>query len=101
LQIEVLQYLDYYYRKKKDFNQKKEFDVLKSLNKDLKEKLMRDANKIILKESQILKENFSEKVISKLIPYIQQINLTPEEPIYKVNEDIFDEDLSLYFIQKG
>ena len=59
---------------------------------------MREANRIVLIESELFREAFSEKLLLKTVPIIQEMRCTPEEIIF--NEGQLD-DHAIYFIEKG
>ncbi len=42
-----------------------------------------EANKIVLINTPLFKNNFSENIISKLIPLIKELHLNPNENIYQ------------------
>lgn len=52
------------------------------LSEPLKNKLIIESNKIVLKNSPIFCTNFSEIVIEKTVAVIKEINFPPEECIY-------------------
>lgn len=52
----------------------------------------------MLKDSPIFVNNFSERLIYRTIPLIQEYRCTPEEIICKYGEN---GDTSIYFIEKG
>jgi len=68
------------------------------LSETLKEKLKLEANRLILRDSPIFKNNFSEQVIYKTVGLIKEVKCSPEEIIFM--KDDFD-DNSIYFIDKG
>jgi hypothetical protein len=43
-----------------------------------------EANKIALVDSPIFKNNFSENVISRTVPLIKEMHLTPEEQLFNL-----------------
>lgn len=59
---------------------------------------MIDANKIVLKDSPVFKNNFSEHVIQKTVTLIQEIKCTPEEDIFFSGDK---DDCAIFFIEKG
>lgn len=73
--------------------------MIKSLPESLRNDLLVESNKIILKECPILQNNFSEEVIKATISIIKERHYTPEEIIYTDYEE--NPDKSIYFIQEG
>jgi hypothetical protein len=47
---------------------------------------MMEANKIVLKDSPIFKNNFSENLIARTVSLIKELHLTPEELLFNLNE---------------
>lgn len=62
LQYQIREYLDYVWRMSSEDAEDEE-KIMGQLNDILREKLLMDANKIVLKDSSIFKNNFSEQVI--------------------------------------
>lgn len=69
--------------------------ILNQLSDNLKEKLLIEANKIIMKDSPIFKNNFSERVIQKSIQLIKESKYAPEQIIYDQNDL---DNCAIYFI---
>ena len=59
---------------------------------------MLEANNLVLKDSVIFKNNFSENLIKKTVPLINESRITPEEVI-TVEGQI--DDCCIFFIEKG
>lgn len=55
--------MDYYWREEGDQDTQKEEEIINQLSQNLKEKLLIEANKIILKESMIFSQYFSDQII--------------------------------------
>jgi CRP-like cAMP-binding protein len=64
----------------------------------LKEKLLIEANKIVLIDSPVFSQNFSRELIQKTVPLIQEYKATPEEQILYRNDN---DECAIYFIEKG
>lgn len=60
--------------------------IIGQLSDALKEDLLIEANKIVLKDSPIFKNNFSDKIIYKTIPLIKETRCTPEQIIMREGE---------------
>ncbi|EGR33414.1 ribosomal protein, putative [Ichthyophthirius multifiliis] len=60
--------------------------------------LLIEANKIVLQDSPVFKNNFSEQVLERTVQLIKEQRYSPEEIIIKQNEV---DDGSIYFIEKG
>jgi len=52
------------------------------LTKNLKEEVLVDIYKKILKRSRFLRENFSDQTINKLCLYVKEKKFAPEEKIF-------------------
>ena len=98
LQYQVREYLEYYWKESSMHNTQEEENIINLLSSSLKEELLFQANKIILKESPIFHENFSVNLLHKIIPLIKEYRCTPEELIFLEGEI---DDSSIYFIQNG
>lgn len=59
-----------------------------------------ESNKIVLRESAIFSSNFSEEVMKKMIPLIQELRYTPAEVIFSHESDEYL-DKSIFFVQEG
>ncbi|EWS75660.1 cation channel family protein (macronuclear) [Tetrahymena thermophila SB210] len=95
----VTEYLEYFWRGNQQTNQEEEEKMIKQLPDYLRNELLIESNKIILRDSLIFQNNFSEEVIHATIPIIQEINFTPLEVIYTENDENIDR--SVYFVQEG
>ncbi|KAL4487100.1 hypothetical protein ABPG72_001552 [Tetrahymena utriculariae] len=98
LQYQIREYLDYYWKESKQNKSQLEQQILSQLSETLKQSLLIEANKIILKDSPIFNYNFSDKLLQKTLPLIQEMHCTPEQIIFSQNQvDHHD----IYFIEKG
>ncbi|EAR91764.3 cyclic nucleotide-binding domain protein (macronuclear) [Tetrahymena thermophila SB210] len=82
----IFEYLEYYWKESLDENLQEENKIISQLSDNLKEELLIQSNKLILKESKVLKENFSLEILSKCIPIIKEQKLTPGEVIIQQEE---------------
>ncbi len=64
----------------------------------MKDALVLEANNLVLKDSIIFKNNFSDQIIKKTVPLIKESRITPEENIIIEG---FTDDSCIYFIEKG
>ncbi|EGR30305.1 cation channel family protein, putative [Ichthyophthirius multifiliis] len=98
LQYEVRQYLQYYWKEEQNRDTKQEETIINQLSDKLKEQLVLEANNLVLKDSVIFKNNFSEILIKKTVPLINESRITPEEII---TIEGFLDDCCIFFIEKG
>ena len=75
-----------------------EEQILSQLSDILKQRLMIESNKVVLIDSKIFHDNFSENVISKTVSIIKEYKSTPQEVIYLKGDK---DDCSIFFIKKG
>ena len=92
------QYLEYQWREKKSVNSHQEEQIINQLSDQLRNVLMIEANKMILKESPIFSNNFSDNVIQRTVPLIKEQNYSPNQDIFLQHEY---SDQHIYFIEKG
>jgi hypothetical protein len=64
----------------------------------LKDSLALEANNLVLKDSVVFRNNFSESVIRLTVPLIKESRITPEEV---VTVEGGSDDSCIYFIEKG
>ena len=72
---------------------KEEKKIIGMLSKDLQAELFLDANEKIIKNIKIISDNFSKNSIKKLSFIIEELQLPPNEIIFKQNDH---DDKSLY-----
>lgn len=97
LQSNIREYLDYIWRENTDDIAAEE-QIINQLSDVLRDKLLIEANKIVLIDSPIFRNNFSETVISKTVPLIKEYKCTPGEIIFLENDK---DDNSIFFIENG
>ncbi|KAL4460564.1 hypothetical protein ABPG73_010485 [Tetrahymena malaccensis] len=98
LKYQIREYLEYYWQENDIHDSKQQESIInQQLSKQLREQLLMDSNRIILKDSPIFKHNFSPCVISKTLNIIQQLTCTPEDLIIKRGEI----SQQIFFIEKG
>ncbi|KAL4484473.1 hypothetical protein ABPG74_019650 [Tetrahymena malaccensis] len=95
----IFEYLEYYWKESIDENLQEENKIIQQLSDNLKEELLIQSNKLILKESKVLKENFSPEILAKCISIIKEQKLTPGETLIQQDEGNFD--CSIYFVLFG
>ncbi|KAL4506000.1 hypothetical protein ABPG72_013761 [Tetrahymena utriculariae] len=98
LQLQIREYLEYYRREQSEMSEEQEQDTIQKLSESLRSKLLFEANKIVLQDSPIFKQNFSKQVIEQTVPLIHQIKYTPENDILVRG---VQDDQSIYFIENG
>jgi hypothetical protein len=59
---------------------------------------MIESNKIVLRDSNVFKKNFSEKIIERTIPLIKERRCRPGEVVC-LNKTL--DDCNIFFIEKG
>jgi hypothetical protein len=67
----------------------------------LRVSLMMDAYRIVLKDSQIFKKNFSQQVLQEMIPIIQEQRFLPGDCIFGQGDLQQDKENAIHFIQTG
>lgn len=97
LKYQVREYLDYYLRETNEQNSEVE-EIIQQLNDNLRDNLMIEANKIVLKLSPIFKGNFSEKLIQKSVHIIKEYHCPPEMQFSCLQDP---DDQRIYFIESG
>ncbi|KAL4489966.1 hypothetical protein ABPG72_010865 [Tetrahymena utriculariae] len=95
----IFEYLEYYWKESIDENLQEENKIIQQLSDNLKEELLIQSNKLILKESKVLKENFSPEILAKCISIIKEQKLTPGETL--IQQDEGNIDCSIYFVLFG
>ncbi|KAL4434925.1 hypothetical protein ABPG74_021264 [Tetrahymena malaccensis] len=98
LQYKIRQYLDFYWREMKNSNIEKEEKIISQLSDLLRDELLLEANKFILKESPIFSSNFTDFMIMRTVKLIHEYRCAPKEVICFEDQQ---DDCSIYFIQKG
>jgi CRP-like cAMP-binding protein len=59
---------------------------------------MYDSNRLVLRDSKIFYQNFSQEVLNKTVSIIKECQYSPDQPIYHEGDQ---NDFSIYFILKG
>ncbi len=85
LQDRARKYLHFFLRDRDSEYSKKVEGILDKFSFNLKEEIYLNTNGVILKKFPILKENFSEDFLRKLVFKMNQVSFIPEENIYLVN----------------
>ena len=78
LQYQIREYLEYYWEETAELNEEMEDKIINQLSNSLREKLLIESNKLMLKDSPIFSQNFSEQVICHTVPLIKEMRCTPE-----------------------
>ncbi|KAL4480341.1 hypothetical protein ABPG74_020857 [Tetrahymena malaccensis] len=98
LQYQIREYLEYYWREQAETDYEEKQMIIDQLSDSLRQKLLFEANKIVLRDNQIFKQNFSKTVIEKTVPLILEMKYSPESIICQ--REVLD-DCSIYFIENG
>ena len=72
--------------------------IINRLSKSLKEELLLNANGLTLKAIPLFSHNFSGESLMKLACEIKEINLTPEDYVYRESQT---DDENIYIIRDG
>ncbi|KAL4434894.1 hypothetical protein ABPG74_021233 [Tetrahymena malaccensis] len=99
LQYQIREYLQYYWTEQQDRDTEVEEKIKSLLSDNLRDQLALEANNIVLKDSVVFINNFSNSVISRSVPLIKEYRATPDEII--LIENTLTEDQNIYFIEKG
>ncbi len=73
--------MTYYWQESIGEDQESEEKIIKSLSEALRVNLMIESNRIVLRDSNVFKKNFSEKIIERTIPLIKERRCRPGEVI--------------------
>ncbi|KAL4466997.1 hypothetical protein ABPG74_010594 [Tetrahymena malaccensis] len=98
MQYAIREYLDYYWREASERDQESEQKIISQLSDTLRENLVIEANKIVLKNSPVFRKYFSNQLKQSIVSLIKEYRCTPEELI--CSEGDID-DCSIFFIEKG
>ncbi|KRX03437.1 Cyclic nucleotide-binding protein [Pseudocohnilembus persalinus] len=95
-QVKVLKYLEYQFEQdQKQGNIQKGQDVLLEIPKNIREEVLMEFYSNILMKCKVLKRTFSKKFIQKLSLKMREIQLCPQEELYKSGQ-ISDENCDYY-----
>ncbi len=85
-------------RENLDSNENKEQILINQLSDVLRKKLLVEANRLVLKDTPIFSQNFSERIIEMTVGLIKEYHCTPEQIIsFEGTQD----ECSIFFIEKG
>ncbi|EAR93586.2 cation channel family protein (macronuclear) [Tetrahymena thermophila SB210] len=98
LQYQIREYLEYCWREQAETDYEEKQMIIDQLSDSLRQKLLFEANKIVLRDNPTFKQNFSKSVIEKTVPLILEMKYSPESIIFQKGEL---DDCSIYFIEKG
>ncbi|EWS73104.1 cation channel family protein (macronuclear) [Tetrahymena thermophila SB210] len=99
LQFQIRQYLQYYWNESKAIEKRQQNDLINALSRQLQQQLQVDANKLVLKDVNILSQNFSQDLLKQTVNIIKELNSTPDEIIFSEGE--YSDQNGLYFIEQG
>jgi len=78
LQLKIVKYLDFVITKESNSNSHGE-KILETMSKDLREQVLRECYKPILKKHFLFRNYFTEPFLDKLIAHMKEANLGPGE----------------------
>ena len=96
LQLKVVKYLDFVDSKESEDSSHGE-KILETMSSDLKEQVLRECYKPILKKHFVFRNLFSDLFLEKLVTHMHEMSLGPGEVI--INQE--DTDRVLFFIKEG
>ncbi|KAL4489964.1 hypothetical protein ABPG72_010863 [Tetrahymena utriculariae] len=89
----------YYWKDKINENTQEENNIISQLSDNLKEDLLVQSNRFIFKENMVLRDNFSQEILTKYLPIIQEIRFTQNEII--IDEQNGNSECTIYFVLYG
>ncbi|EAR91776.2 cation channel family protein (macronuclear) [Tetrahymena thermophila SB210] len=95
----IFEYLEYYWKDKINENTQEENNIISQLSDNLKEELLIQSNRLIFKQNRVLRDNFSQEILTKCLPIIQEMRFTQNEII--IDESTGNSDFSIYFVLQG
>ena len=98
LGIKIQNYLEYALQGERLMNSSEESKIIKRLSKNLKEELLIEANFKLIQKLGVFTENFSKNTLMKLALSFKEVQVPPNELIFKVH-DIRDN--SFYILRSG
>ena len=98
LQMRIREYLRFIWKEENAQNLDEEKKIIDLLSNSLKEELLSEAYGGVLKKHPMFFANFSEKTLRKIVYFIKDVKLFPEEKVFIKNEE---EDNSIFFVMKG
>ena len=87
LQDRARKYLHFFLRDRDSEYSKKVEGILENFSFNLREEIYLNSRGLILKKFPILKENFSEDFLKKLVFKMNQVSFIPEENIFLVSKN--------------
>ena len=98
LQIRIRKYLENLWKEEKVQNLEQAQNVLKKLSESLKFELLLEVNGPIIKNIDVLSQNFSEKTLREIIKFMKEERYTPGDVIFNKG-DYLNRDM--FLIKKG
>ena len=98
LRMRVNKYLEYICYEEKVEQLEEESQIIGQLSEALKQELLLEANSEIIRNIKLFSRNFSEDLLSALIPILTEVRFTPGDIIFSKGEL---ELKSLYILRKG
>ncbi|KAL4467000.1 hypothetical protein ABPG74_010597 [Tetrahymena malaccensis] len=94
----IREYLEYFWSEQRDKNHKQEEQIFQILPENLRQNLLMEGKGIVLKQTAIFRDNFSDAFKQKIVPLIKERHYIPEQMITIQGEL---DDCDIYFIEKG
>ncbi|KAL4511457.1 hypothetical protein ABPG73_008535 [Tetrahymena malaccensis] len=86
-------------QEQRDRDKQQEDKILNQLSNKLRDEITLEVNSKILNNYDLFSSNFSQSTLNKLLFIMKEILINPNEII--INENLKDDDCSIYFIQNG
>jgi hypothetical protein len=83
--LKVRKYFEHYFKLEEEENQRAD-SLMSQLTKHLKEEVLVDIYKKTLRQSRLLRENFSEQTLDRLCIFIKEKKFAPEEIVFQRGE---------------
>ena len=98
LRVRIRKYFEYIWKEERVHNEEETQEIINKLSKSLKDELLFEGNGTILKKLPLFYKNFSQDTLRKLVYEMKEINFTPGDIIYSLNDNY---DSSLFIVRKG
>ncbi|CAD8191214.1 unnamed protein product [Paramecium pentaurelia] len=95
LQMQIRQYLTYYWENQVVSQSEEEKEIIDSLSEFLRQQLISEAHQKIFDQCTLFKIPFSQQFKRQLIKEVEEVLLTPEQDLKSAN------DILLYYIEDG
>ena len=89
LQMKVIKYLSYIWQEEQRQNKEETEKIIDSLSQNLKRELLVGAHGNFIRKIPLLRDNFRDETLSKIVPALKEIKYTPQDLIYFVGQIFF------------